>query len=72
MHQAVCNRCKSECEVPFRPTGDKPIFCSNCFRKKNSSERNESSGPSEPSISQEALDQINRKLDQIIKSLDIK
>jgi len=36
MHKAVCNECGSNCEVPFRPTGDKPIFCSNCFRDKRS------------------------------------
>lgn len=31
MHQAVCDNCRRECEVPFRPTSGKPIFCSNCF-----------------------------------------
>lgn len=31
MHQAVCDNCRKECEVPFRPTSGKPIFCSNCF-----------------------------------------
>ncbi len=31
MHQAVCSKCGKDCEVPFRPTGDRPVFCSNCF-----------------------------------------
>ncbi|MDO8639662.1 MAG: hypothetical protein Q7R53_01935 [bacterium] len=35
MHKAVCDDCKKECEVPFRPTQGKPIFCSNCFENKN-------------------------------------
>jgi len=35
MHKAVCDDCKKECEVPFRPTQGKPIFCSNCFERKN-------------------------------------
>ncbi len=26
MHSAVCDDCGKRCEVPFRPTGDKPIF----------------------------------------------
>ena len=26
MHSAVCDDCGNNCEVPFRPTGDKPIF----------------------------------------------
>ncbi len=34
MHQAVCDQCHKPCEVPFRPTGDKPIYCNACFRNK--------------------------------------
>ena len=34
MHKAVCNECGNNCEVPFRPTGDRPVFCSNCFDKQ--------------------------------------
>lgn len=37
MHQAVCDECGNDCEVPFRPTGDKPIYCSNCFKDKGGS-----------------------------------
>ena len=33
MHQAICDNCGKECEVPFKPTSGKPIFCSNCFEK---------------------------------------
>lgn len=31
MHRAVCDECGKNCEVPFRPTGDRPVLCSNCF-----------------------------------------
>ncbi|MDH4330922.1 MAG: hypothetical protein OEV93_05250, partial [Candidatus Moranbacteria bacterium] len=31
MHRAVCSKCGDNCEVPFKPTGSKPIFCSKCF-----------------------------------------
>ncbi len=34
MHKAVCDDCGKTCEVPFRPTGDKPIFCNDCFSGK--------------------------------------
>ena len=34
MHKAICSDCGKECEVPFRPTGDKPVFCSDCFKNK--------------------------------------
>jgi CxxC-x17-CxxC domain-containing protein len=39
MHRAICATCGRECEVPFKPTGDKPVFCSNCFGKKEDSGR---------------------------------
>lgn len=31
MFEAVCNECGNSCEVPFRPTGDRPVLCDNCF-----------------------------------------
>lgn len=34
MHKAVCDECKKSCEVPFRPSGDKPVYCSDCFGSK--------------------------------------
>lgn len=34
MHKAVCADCGKDCEVPFRPSGDKPVLCSNCFGGK--------------------------------------
>lgn len=34
MYKATCDECGNECEVPFKPSGDKPIYCSNCFEDK--------------------------------------
>ena len=34
MHKAVCAECGQECEVPFKPTEGKPVYCKECFRKK--------------------------------------
>lgn len=31
MFKATCAECKNVAEVPFRPTGDKPVFCKDCF-----------------------------------------
>lgn len=39
MHKAICDNCGKECEVPFRPTSGKPIFCSSCFENKGSDSR---------------------------------
>ncbi|MFH1801943.1 MAG: CxxC-x17-CxxC domain-containing protein [archaeon] len=34
MHTAVCDECKKECEVPFKPTEGKPVYCKDCYKKK--------------------------------------
>jgi len=34
MHKAICSECGKECEVPFKPTEGKPVFCRECFAKK--------------------------------------
>jgi CxxC-x17-CxxC domain-containing protein len=31
MYPAVCAQCGAETMVPFRPRGDKPVYCSSCF-----------------------------------------
>jgi len=33
MHPATCSACGAETMVPFKPSGDKPVYCSDCFRK---------------------------------------
>jgi len=32
MHAATCAACGVETQVPFRPSGDRPVYCSDCFR----------------------------------------
>ena len=34
MHKAICADCKKECEVPFKPSGERPVFCRDCFSKR--------------------------------------
>ena len=34
MHKATCSDCGNECEVPFKPTDGRPVFCRDCFSKK--------------------------------------
>ena len=33
MFDAVCSECGKPCKVPFEPRGDRPIYCSDCFRR---------------------------------------
>ncbi|MBU1998910.1 MAG: hypothetical protein KKE64_05385 [Candidatus Omnitrophica bacterium] len=32
--KAICAECNKECEVPFKPTGDRPVYCKICFAKR--------------------------------------
>ena len=34
MHPAVCAECGKDTEVPFRPTGERPVYCSDCYRQQ--------------------------------------
>lgn len=31
MFRATCSECRNACEVPFRPSNDKPVYCNDCF-----------------------------------------
>lgn len=33
MHDAVCADCGKKCEVPFKPTEGRPVYCRDCYRK---------------------------------------
>ncbi len=37
MFPATCAECGKSTEVPFQPRGDKPVYCSDCYRKVRSS-----------------------------------
>ena len=33
MHEATCANCGTRTEVPFKPTGERPVYCRDCFRR---------------------------------------
>jgi CxxC-x17-CxxC domain-containing protein len=35
MFSATCASCGREARVPFQPRGDKPVYCSDCFRSQS-------------------------------------
>lgn len=47
MHSATCSKCGKSCMVPFRPTGNRPIFCNECFKTEGASlpRRTDDRGP---------------------------
>lgn len=32
MYPAVCASCGAETEVPFQPSGEKPVYCRDCYQ----------------------------------------
>ena len=81
MHRAVCSNCGKECEVPFRPSGDKPVYCNTCFEKNNRGtdsrkfgDRNYGKSSFEDRESKqpqynEQFNKLNAKLDKILAML---
>jgi len=43
MFSATCAECAKPCEVPFRPNGDKPVYCNYCFNKNKPAGRDSGS-----------------------------
>jgi CxxC-x17-CxxC domain-containing protein len=37
MFSVTCSQCGKEAQVPFQPRGDRPVYCSDCFRSQRSS-----------------------------------
>lgn len=79
MFKAVCSNCGKECEVPFRPTNGKPVYCSDCFEKmgnggRSDAPRQERSDfrPQGGDQNKVQIDAINAKLDRILGILEPK
>ena len=39
MYSATCSSCGKEAQVPFQPSGDKPVYCSDCFQQRGGGNR---------------------------------
>ena len=33
LHKATCADCGKETWVPFKPSGDRPVYCRDCYQK---------------------------------------
>ena len=97
MHEVICDKCGKRCEVPFKPTEGKPVYCSDCFEKTGNSSRygdrdsrrpdrgsynrsggrdsgrfsSRDSGSNKPEQFIKEFEQLNRKLDTILKALEV-
>ena len=32
-HKVTCSECGKETEVPFKPDGERPVYCRDCYQK---------------------------------------
>ena len=39
MFSATCSSCGKEAQVPFQPSGDMPVYCSDCFQQRGGGNR---------------------------------
>lgn len=81
MFEAVCSDCGKNCEVPFRPNGQKPVYCKECFGRN--SDRTPSSDnyerksfapkfapASAPAFAPRASGENSQRIDDIFKRLN--
>jgi len=68
MFSAICDDCGKECKVPFKPSSDKPIYCSECFEKRGGGRDSGNRGGGN-STQNEQLEAINEKLDRLLSIL---
>jgi CxxC-x17-CxxC domain-containing protein len=82
MYDAVCDNCGRDCKVPFKPTGEKPVYCSDCFedmgnvsaprrfeRESFGGNKSFNQDNKPAGVSAEQINSINAKLDKLIGML---
>ena len=82
LHDVVCDKCKKETQVPFKPTGDKPVLCRDCFEKSGGNRSNQDrgsrggfnrdrgNGPQTGGVSSADFKALSEKVDKILKILE--
>ena len=78
LYKTTCDKCGVDTEVPFRPTGEKPVYCRPCFNKPEGTQNrfaaadNRHMAPSPRATDNSAeLKSIHTKLDMIMKALNV-
>jgi len=42
MHNVTCGDCGNECQIPFKPKYDRPVYCRDCFKDHKPQKRSDS------------------------------
>jgi CxxC-x17-CxxC domain-containing protein len=80
LHRATCSTCGQNCEVPFRPSEDRPVFCKNCFDKNDTTAKGgrgmgsrsfSTTVPPDPRIDdlKKQVESLTYKVEKLIKML---
>ncbi len=48
MYPATCADCKKECAIPFKPSGDRPVYCKECFSRRRNGNANKVATDNKP------------------------
>lgn len=82
MHDATCGNCGKPCQVPFRPSGEKPVYCRDCFPQMTGSTSNRFGNddhrisapapfrPSAPVVAPVANDEVKKQLEGVNARLE--
>lgn len=83
LFDATCANCGKPCQVPFRPSGDRPVYCRDCFARQagssggsgNIPKKNFESRPpfrthAPQGIADQRIDEIKRTLDAVNSKID--
>ena len=72
MFDAECDKCGNDCQVPFRPTGERPVYCRECFGKNGPDRESRPQRAPEARVVEYRVDEfkkLNEKLDAIVAAL---
>lgn len=81
LHATKCDECGQQCEVPFRPTGARPVLCKDCFRKQGgfskqglrerpSFRETPASGGLDTGRLEKRLEVLESKIDRVLRELE--
>jgi CxxC-x17-CxxC domain-containing protein len=83
LFDAECENCHKRCQVPFRPNGKKPVYCSDCFKREERPqqdrfeqrpyerrERPSGPGPASAPAPDRRIDDLKRQLDAVQATLE--
>jgi len=70
LHDAVCDECGKDCKVPFKPSGGRPTYCSDCFEKKGKGSPRRDFGARDSGRSSQT-NISDRNISQLVEKIDV-